>query len=75
MFVPVYLNMYGRHNFKKLLEEGTAEDLTDLDKYFDYVKNKVVCDSAANNGGDGVITILDWDGLSISSYNSPGGRD
>ena len=74
LFVPVYLNLYGRFNYKKLLDEGTEEDRADLEKYFDYVDAKVACDSAANNGGDGVVTIIDWEGFSLGNYNSPEGK-
>ena len=70
--IPVYLSLNGHFNFKKLLEEGTEEEKGAVDKYFDYTFDKFVWDDKAS-GGDGVISILDWDGFSIRDYNSPAG--
>ena len=75
MLISVYLDLYGRFNFKALVDDGTEEDRKNLDEYFDYVDTKAACDSAANNGGDGIVVILDWDGFSVSSYGSLSGTN
>ena len=64
--------MNGRYNFKKLLEEGTGEETGAVDKYFDYITDNFTRDDKAS-GGNGVISIIDWDGFSIRNYNSPAG--
>ena len=71
--IAVYLSLNGRFNFKKLVEEGTDEEKGGADKYFDYVFDQFIWDDKAS-GGDGAISILDWDGFSIRDYTSPAGN-